>query len=292
MEITASKSRILPGASFTDETFNLQLTGGYHLAMQLGEGGFAYAILDIKRNKYLVLKTFSFQSRDYNSACRNAEKILEKDEALKKTYKSTSAAIVHNKSTLVPKALFSESNKNDILSFNHSIEKDDDIEADDLKTLDAKNIYTIPHCFKEVLNKLSGKAKIHHYSTSLIESILLQNKNKPGKLVTVNVQPAQLDVIVSEGRKLIFYNSFAYRTAEDFIYYLLFACEQLKLNPETLELVIIGEIDRNSAIYSLLYKYIRNIKFGSRNESFEYSYKFKEMPSHFYHNLFSQYLCV
>lgn len=292
MEITASKSKISPGISLTDETFNPELTEGYHLSVQLSESGLAYTVLDIKRNKYLALKTFNWNASDLYSSCENAKKTIEKDEALKRTYKSASVSLVHNRSTLVPKGLFSEANKNEVLSFNHSLEKDEDAETDDLKTLEAKNVYAVPHCFRSFLKELKGNVKISHYSTPLIESVLMQNKNKPGKLVTVNVQPARLDVIISEGRKLIFYNSFAYRTSEDFIYYLLFACEQLKLNPENLELVIIGELERNSTIYSLFYKYIRNIKFGSRSESFEYSYKLNEVPTHYYHNLYNQYLCV
>ena len=99
-------------------------------------------------------------------------------------------------------------------------------------------------------------------------------------------------MIVLEEKKLIFANIFSYQTSEDFLYFTLFVCEQLKLNPENLDLLLLGEVEKNSAIYSILTKYVRNIKFGKRPEMFDYSYVFDGIASHFYFNLFSQALCV
>ena len=93
-----------------------------------------------------------------------------------------------------------------------------------------------------------------------------------------------------EGKNLKFYNTFNHQAPEDFIYYLLFTCEQLQLNPETIEVVLIGEIEKKSALYSTTHKYIRNIKFGVRKTDADLSYQLQEIPKHFYYTLFSEYL--
>ena len=112
------------------------------------------------------------------------------------------------------------------------------------------------------------------------------------KTLFVHVQSSQFEIIVLEGGKLLFYNAFEYQTTEDFIYYTLFVCEQLKLNPEEIPMILLGEVERKSALYDIVNKYIRNVTFGKRPVEIEYSYKLQELQDHFYYNLFSQYLCV
>ena len=63
-------------------------------------------------------------------------------------------------------------------------------------------------------------------------------------------------MIFFKGSKLQFYNLFSYKTGEDFIYFLLAALEQLKLNPERAEVVLMGAIEKNFQLYDLVFRYI------------------------------------
>lgn len=291
--MTEIKIKILSGISFIDEAFDSTLTGNYHLSIQLGLDGFCFCILDTKTNKYLVLETYSFQGAySCSLLCEGIEVLVNQNKILKNNFKSVSAALVNNKFTLVPNPLFEAENKNTYLGFSHSLEEDEDVIVESLKNLDVKILFALPHCLKNTLKVFFSNLSIHNYSSSLLEGLLLHYKNQSTKKVFVHVQISHFEIVVLDGKNLIFYNSFNHQTSEDFIYYLLFVCEQLKLNPENLELILLGEVERNSAIYSILHKYIRHIKFGERNESFEYSYKLNDLPKHFYYNLFSQYLCV
>ena len=55
------------------------------------------------------------------------------------------------------------------------------------------------------------------------------------------------------------FNSFDYKTPEDFIYYILFTAEQLMLNPEYFKLEVLGAINEDDEYYKIVYKYVRNI---------------------------------
>ena len=142
------------------------------------------------------------------------------------------------------------------------LDDDDLILKDELKSLDAKNIFSINAGIQAKLNNLNGNIQYHHSSTILIETLLQQNKNNTGKKIIVHTQLSHFQIVVIEGKNLLFYNTFNHHSAEDFIYYLLFVCEQLQLNPENIELTLIGEIEKNSTIYSITQKYIRHVKFG------------------------------
>ena len=288
-----ARSRISPVLNLTDETLDKKLSGTYHLSMLAGLDSFSCCVLDSKRSKYLAVCNWTFQGvYNWPSLSENISSIIKETSLLQYGYKTVSAAIVNSRSTLVPNALFENGNEEKYLRFNHTLEEDDAIKIDQLKNIETKNIYALPKSIDRSLSSFFPNVKFLHHSTSFLESVLLQYKNLDQLKVIVHVQMSHFEVAVIEGKNLKLYNSFAHQTSEDFIYYLLFVCEQLKLNPEKLDLVLLGEIERNSAIYSILHKYIRNISFGERSDSFEYSSKFNELPKHFYYNLFNQYLCV
>ena len=79
------------------------------------------------------------------------------------------------------------------------------------------------------------------------------------------------EIIAIKQGALLLYNTFEYHTKEDYIYYLLFTLEQLQLNPETIQLVLLGLINKEDDIYSITYKYIRNVSFGNRMDTYNFT---------------------
>ena len=75
----------------------------------------------------------------------------------------------------------------------------------------------------------------------------------------VHIQTDNFQIIAAKNQKLLLFNTFDYKTEEDFIYYLLFVAEQLNLNPETLQVKLFGTISKESNLYQVAYKYIRNV---------------------------------
>jgi len=95
----------------------------------------------------------------------------------------------------------------------------------------------------------------------LIEKLVNQYKNFDDDFCFVNVTGSSFEIVVTKNKKLELYNCFDFKTKEDFIYYILFTAEQLNLNPEEFELILLGDIEKESELYTILYQYIRNIKF-------------------------------
>ena len=85
----------------------------------------------------------------------------------------------------------------------------------------------------------------------------------------IDVRINQFSIVVLEDKKLLFSNSFSFETKEDFIYYILFAAEQLELNPNEFPLFFTGNILKDSDLYTITYQYIRHINFlESKNPIF------------------------
>ena len=289
----AEQNTYKPTVSLIDETFSESLTSEYHLCLEVSMNGICYTIYHAQKNKYLLLETFTFH-KVYNAVLllNEISSVVETHSFLRKNFKSISISLFSSKFTLIPTALFDRALADKYLDFNSPVDEDESILIDELKNFDTQCVYAASKNLVDGLQQLFPSAKFLHVLSPLLESLASSFKNSSGKKVVIHLQQAHFEMVVMEEKKLVFANIFNYQSSEDFLYYTLFVCEQLKLNPENLELILLGEVEKNSAIYSILNKYIRNIKFGSRPELFEYSYVFDTTSSHFYFNLFSQNLCV
>lgn len=288
--ISEIKNKITQSNSFIDEAFDVNKTSNCQLILQIGLDGVLLAVNDKINNKYIAFEKYAFQSVFSFTLVPDLLDILFKNSKLiPHTYKTVVCVVVNNKSTIIPNPLFENDKKEMYLSFNTSLEEGDLVMTDDLKSLDAKNIFAVPMRLKSKLESVFSHVTYHHFSSVLIENLLFQNKNQTTKKVYVHVQASHFEVVLMEGKKFIFYNTFQHHSAEDFMYYLLFACEQLQLNPENMEVVLLGEIERNSALYNVAQKYIRNLKFAERKVDIDYSYQLQTLPKHSYFTLFSNY---
>lgn len=268
--------------SKTDESFDPFDTGSYSLFVQLSETHVSWCILDNEKNKYVVIESFASYLQE----------VAENIPWIRQPFASVCIMIENNRSTLIPSLLFDPSEKQTYLDFIH--EKDDTTETlfDRLPQLDMVNVYGASANLLEAGLQVFPGAKTFHHSTALIYSICLNFKNRLSRgKAFIYVRESDFDLLIFDGKQLNYFNSFHLMVPGDLIYYVIFVMEQLGLNPEETEVALMGNIDRDSEIYELLYRYIRNIEFVKRNTSFKYSYVFNEIPAHYFYPLFNIRLC-
>lgn len=218
--------------------------------------------------------------------------LIDKLDIIKRRFNRVNVLFEGTKSTLIPFPLFDENEIKSYLKFNHKIILGEEVLFDKLNTLQAYNVFAIPACVKDLIKEKFINYKISHFSSTLIEGLLIKYKNQElSNKVFVNVRAGYLDVLIIEGSKLAFFNSFRYKTVEDFAYFLIYVLEQQGLNPENIDLIMLGEINKGSKYYEILFKYIRNIEFIERNDFFSYSYALDEVPSNYYYNLLNASSC-
>lgn len=287
---TDLKKKITQLHSFIDEAFDEKKTASYQLLLQMGVNDIQVAIHDKQQNKYIALEKYVVSNTDNFEALTDLFDILSKESKLiDHVFQSVICLIVSNLSTLVPSALFEEDKKEIYLNFNASLTEDEVIMTDEINSLDAKNIFALPASLKTKLNHKYSNVKYHHASSALIDTLTANNKNQTGKKIYIHIESTHFEILLIEGKNLIFYNSFNYHSTEDFIYYVLFVFEQLQLNPEKTETILLGEVEKSSALYTLTNKYIRNIKFAERTVDSDYSYQLQTLPKHFNFTLFNSY---
>ena len=281
-----------PHISLFDKSFADSKCKVYNLYIEISNSGLKHTVFNTENNTFIGIEEYRFTDvyNDY-SLLDPLKNILANNSLYKNGFNSINIAFVNNRSTLIPNAIYKADKLARFHQFNFSKQEEDLFYSDQLINLSAYNIYSVPDYIVELFKELNN-VKLRHFSSSLIEASLVRAKNdKALSSIQVHILPTTFQVIVIKNQKLELYNSFIYQSSEDFIYYLLFVLDQLNINNEEATITLTGEVEKNSVIYAILNKYIKNIALGNRPKNLNFSYLFEETPEHFHHSLFNQFLC-
>jgi len=271
-------SKIKPNIELIDDSYNVNLSNGCLASIFCTPYNLSYSILDIDQNKYLVYKKFLFANNEESQT--QIIEIFNDDELLQTEFQFINLIVNHSGSTLVPAALYEESKKDMYLEFMENVHSNSTVHTDHISSIDAKNIYAFDKNIHEIILEKYANIQIKHYSSMLIETILKSYKHDTSLVTFVHILNDTFDIVIAKSNELLFYNAFKFSSEEDILYYLLFTLDQLKLNPEQINLMISGEIIAESELYSMLSRYIRNVRFGNRSDQCTYSYLFDTLPDH------------
>ncbi|MDT0552075.1 DUF3822 family protein [Urechidicola vernalis] len=236
------------------------------LSILLRSDGFSFCITtDSEQNA--KIKEFDFEKEiSPSEQITKLSTLFEKEDFLQEEFESIEVIHSNNLSTLVPKPFFKEKDLASYLKYNIKLLQNDFIAYDPICNGEIMNVY-IPfvHLNNFFFDKF-GTFEYKHSSTVLIDSLIKANAQNEETIFSVHVGSNQFQIVVLQRKKLLFYNSFNFRTKEDFIYYILFTAEQLELNPETFKLVLYGRITKDSELYKIVYDYVRNVSFHPQND--------------------------
>ena len=238
------------------------------LSIQFNLDGFSFCITNSTTKEVIYFSEYLFEEKQITpeNLLNKIEEIFKTDEYLQKDFSSVLVIHQNNLFTLVPTPYFSENKISEYLNFNIKTLATDFIAFDDIGCVNAKNVY-IPYVnINNYLFQNFGGFEYKHHLTVFIET-LINLSNYDEKKVFVNVSKSSIDIVVMRNKQLEFSNTFNFQTKEDFIYYILFTFEQLKLDVEEVKLYFTGDIELESEIYKITYQYIRNIFFLESNSN-------------------------
>ncbi|MDA9312423.1 DUF3822 family protein [Vicingaceae bacterium] len=279
----------IPQLRFFDERYVGKTTQLKHFVV-LSKLQLKSAFFDDQSQTYISYEQYDFKkSVDWVEALRSVEKILP-SEAFQ-LQKGLQICLSNSLYTLVPNVLFDEKELESYLNFNHPIEDQSQFifHHTPLESFDAVVVFAIPRGLEFLLKAKLPPHQLLHFSYPILEAVGL-NKMKENELL-INVQQEQFEIIYAPNGKLNFFNSFQYQSKEDFIYFLLYVMEHLKLERDNCKLILVGEIEKDSAIYKLLYTYIDKVSFGQKPSNIHFSAVLGELNDYSNFSLFHQHLC-
>ncbi len=242
---------------------DLQRLENIQLSIQFSLDGFSFCLFDLDLQEFIAFNkyTFEYTIKTPETLLKAIKTIFINEKLLQLTYSNIMVTHVNKLSTLVPQALFNKDSLSHYIKFNNKVFNTDYYAYDSIANKDMVSVYVPYVNVNNFLIDQFGSFHFKHYSSVLVEK-LLNNYSKNSQIIFyVHVRKFNFEIIVIKNKKLLLFNTFVYNTKEDFIYYVLFVIEQLKLDVETIALFLLGSIKKGDSLYDILYTYIRNVSF-------------------------------
>jgi hypothetical protein len=277
-----------------DESLETRTASLCELLVALDSGSIQLALKEKKNNRILALETFHVNVGATTAKWSETLEQLSRNSHLLRNFEFSKAivGVFTSSYTLIPDAIFKQGDEGKFLDFNftenESLQK---VFSRTVTPFHLKTVFGIEEDLHHEIIHLFEEPVILHLSSTLLEAAHLQTKGKKEKEIFLNVRKSMLDVMVLEGKKLLLMNSFSTPTADDVLYFSLMVCDQLELDPHSIQVHLAGEIEKESAKYKLLFRYFKNLQFTSRPGNVKYSYRFDKVPAHQHFSLFSLALC-
>ena len=144
-------------------------------------------------------------------------KVFLDEKELTKTYDEVVVLHESTLNTFVPKALFDEDYKGSYLQYNTKVFETDFFAFDTLDTYDMVNVYVPYININNYLIDQFGSFTYKHASSVLVNTILDHSKNDFTPTMYIHLNRHTFEINVVENKKLLLFNTFEYKTAEDFI---------------------------------------------------------------------------
>ncbi len=237
------------------------------LSVQISLNGLSFLMTDPQSNEVVFIKEKNLEhSTTPEELLWEIEQIIQDNEILQSGVSEVFVIYSTPVYTLVPTTLFDEAKASEYLKFNSKILANDYI-AHDL--LEEQGIVVVFVPFMNINNFFFEKfgSFDYYHATSVLLRTILKRENYSLPKMYLHFQKNSFDCVVLNNGELQLCNTYPYKTPEDFIYYTLFCMEQLRLNPDTLPVLLCGDIEKDDANYKIAYTYIRNIDFAETTTS-------------------------
>ncbi len=253
----------LPFIKYVDSAFTADKTRNCELRIQLSSEELILAVFNYLADQFLLIEKYPV-ANSYNKVkpFEAMARILQTHSLTRLPFKRVEIIPVTPTWTMVPNDLFDENHLKDVLQLGAEVNHTDPVGLDILPGGDMKIAYSWPQTWKNVIENQFEDYSIRHFS-GILAGILLRN-SKQDSVIYAHVHGFQVDLFALKDGKPLLFNSYAFQSPEDFLYFVALAYEQLSFNREIAPLYLIGEIEEGSAIYQLCYRYIRNIHFLER----------------------------
>ena len=207
---------------------NLEINRSDHsLSIRIYSDGFSLSILDsagvvlVKRNVSAFL--FQMQKEDIVALLETKMGVTPTD------YNNVQLTVESDLYVFVPAPIFEIRNVDDYFYFQHEKNKQHIVLFNRIPSWETIDIFSIPLELNDALNVVfQDSAAVHHHLSHFLSEKIKTKED----CVSVCVRSQVLDAVVFKQGTLSLINSFNYRTAEDFTYFVLNIFDQLKLDTE------------------------------------------------------------
>lgn len=192
------------------------------------------------------------------------EIIREIDNTLlfKQNFEEKKVAVANNCFSLVPKT-YSENEEEDVfLNLTQGFSDKISIIKNEIKG-EKELVFGVNINMLDKLIDVFQGVRFFHSSAIFLNSI----ESGKAQEIHINLISNFLEIAVTNGDELLFYNNFEINSKEDFLFFTLYVAEKIGLDLNKIPLKYYGNLSPKTEYFQLLKKYIRNISSGEKNKA-------------------------
>ncbi|MFM1878486.1 MAG: hypothetical protein RLZZ241_1352 [Bacteroidota bacterium] len=176
-------------------------------------------------------------------------------------YNYSEVLVIHDNLlySLVPTPLFDAEQLPNYIKYNARILPTDHLDYDHLSALDIHNVFVPYTNINNYVFDLFGAFEFKHASTVLLETLAKIHGANQETLGYVHLSENQMDLTIFSQKRLRYFNRFEITSETDFLYYLLFAMEQLDENPSNIKLRFVGDASHTSTYFEIANNYFEHV---------------------------------
>jgi hypothetical protein len=274
-----------------DETLDLSNLAAYNLYLTVGAAGFRVGVADVRRNKFVVLEDYQTTS-DAPLAVQLQALVAQHDLLGQAGWNKVRLAVQNRHFTLLPAPLFRAGDEVAYLRLHHTLDtQQETVHHYTHASLEVVSLFAAEKALTEWFRATHPEGRLLHQTSALLEGVVHQSEQSGPRRVYLSIGHQEATLLAVRDKQPEFCNVFPFSTPEDLIYYTILVMQELQLNPDQDSVVVWGDLMHDSELFTILRKYIRNIRFGNRPFDLGYSYRLNDVFEYRYFELYALHLC-
>ncbi len=254
--------------------FNKNIIKEKELSIHIHSGGFCFFT---HYSQFFFDHTFTQIKKN-----SSFEKILGENELL--NFERVNCIYFKRPATFVPITLYDSSKKENYLRQNVRIDPNLKIIENTTSNKEIKILYQASLNEEELFKKLYDNLSFTHYTKVLYEYIFKGVQSENEVVIYIHLRDNFFDVMVFDGKNLLFYNTYSHKNEDDFLYYSMAVAEEHLPSKGNLPIVFLGKFNRYNSYYKALEIYLEKLQFTEeKNEIATNKYNY---PAPFFINIF------
>lgn len=268
-----------------DRIFNKANTENYNLSIRFQPDGLFFSFFDPAESKYIGFESVLIPSLPefYTH--------IEQNQLLRSTYKKTFCIVPSIHYSIIPSSLFLRDYSEEYLPLLNNVEITEVIKTTSIFSENAEMVYAVELAYMQLINEFFKNASVIPGVAAFIDFVLFRHRNVNSTGLFLNLNRDSFDLLFIEQGKMKFCNNFNYKAAEDLVYYTIFVADQMRINVESAQVHLFGNISTKSEIIRLLNKYVRKVNVSDSDKDINLSYALSDIQLYKYPDLFNPRLC-
>lgn len=272
-----------------DETFDRNRCDSYELSMQACPDGFYFAVKDTVRNMFIVMVAMPLPvviANHENDWGDSLARLFGSYTWLKSSFKKVSLQYRGAPYSIVPSHLLQESSAKAVFMLTHDLPNSHELHIQEMAMAEsaASVIFAIP-------TLLASEWVLAHPKTRFVAPVAhhcpkLYSHSGASHLMIDALQQEFTATYVKDGG-IVAANTFAYTTPADFVYFTLGFCRSLGVDYGALEVMLVGEAQKQDEVEKLLASYFAQVTVNVQVSEPLFSYRLMKYRGRFF-SLFNQ----